>query len=95
MNIKTFFLIYIIFIFKNYNTKKIKLSKFKNILLKISSILEKINIMYIHQFNMTICILKKKKIVILICLLKFDNTYLEIEPLFSFFFFYMVHIEHN
>lgn len=41
--------------------KKIKLSKYKNILLKISSILEKINIVYIHQFNMTICILKKKK----------------------------------
>lgn len=29
MNIKTFFLICTIFIFKNYNTKKIKVSKYK------------------------------------------------------------------
>lgn len=63
MNIKNFSE-YIQFLFlKIIIRRKLKyqnIRRNKNILLKISFILEKINIMYIHQFNVTICILKKK-----------------------------------
>lgn len=63
MNIKNFSE-YIQFLFlKIIIRRKLKYQNIRrnnNILLKISFILEKINIMYIHQFNVTICILKKK-----------------------------------